>query len=213
MRTALFTLFVCALTVTAAAQKPVSGVFLYKATISLPDTNVVLKSWNVRVYTNDTIVRVETETPQMGQQVYIRHMSLDKAYLLIGYDGKNYAIQTDLSENKTVDTVPPQYTIKRKFGSKKVAGYKSKKYYVLDKGQTEGYYCYFAKKIDGKYLEVYPEVPKLAVDYYLPSQEGLIRYELVSFTPEILSRDLFGIPSDFKRITFEEFINLFSGGE
>jgi hypothetical protein len=195
----------------ANAQKPVSGVFHYKATISLPDTNIVLKSWNVHLYTNDTIVRVETETGQFGVQVYIRHMQMNKAYLLLEADGEKYAIQTNLEKTPEKDTTAPEYTIKKKFGSKKIAGIKCRKYYIIDKGQTEGYYCWFAKKISNKYLEVYPEVKGLAVDYYLPSRDGLIHYELVSYTPSAPSRDLFGIPSDYKRISFDEFVRLFSG--
>lgn len=192
------------------AQQPLSGILEYKASISLPDTNVVLKSWNVRLFTNDTIVRVETET-QLGVQVYIRHMELNKAYLLIEYGDDKYAIQADLEKKAAKDTVKPEYTVKKKFGSKKIAGVKCRKYYIQDNDQQEGYYCYFAKKWSNKYLEVYKEIPGLALDYYLPSQDGLIHYELVRVTQTPVNRDLFGIPSDYKRISFDEFVNLFSG--
>lgn len=186
-----------------------SGVFTYKATIALPDTNIILKQWNVRVYTNDTIVRVETETDQLGVQVYIRHMELQKAYLLLRYNNENYAIQNDLQTEK--DSLAPSYTVlKKRSGGKKIAGFKCRKYYVRDNGQAEGFYCYFAKKVPNKYLEVYKDIPGLAMDYYLPSQDGLIHYELVSFEEKQLSRDLFGIPTDFKRISFEEFVGLFT---
>jgi hypothetical protein len=195
------------------AQQPVSGVFEYKASISLPDTNVVLKKWNVRFYTNDTVVRVETETGQFGTQVYIRHMSLNKAYLLLEAGETKYAIQTTLDKAPEKDTSAPEYTIKKKLFGKKIAGIKCRKYYIVDKNQQEGYYCYFAKKISNKYLEVYPEIPGLAVDYYLPSQDGLIHYELVRYTPSNVNRDLFGIPSDYKKITFDEFLMLFGGQE
>lgn len=199
------------LAIGAQAQKPLSGIFTYKASVSLPDTNVVLNSWQVWVLTNDTISRVETETAQFGKQVYIRHIELKKAYLLLEYGTEKYAIQTDLQEQKR-DTVAPEYTITRKlFGGKKVAGIKSRRYYVLDKNQKEGYYCYFAKKISGKYLEVYPEVDRLPTEYYLPSPDGLIRYELTGFEEKPLNRDLFGIPSDYKRVSFDEFMNLFMG--
>ena len=193
-----------------AQKKPVSGSFIYKATIALPDTNVIIKQWEVRLFTNDTIVRLETQTDQVGDQVYIRHMELNKAYLLLSFDGANYAIQTDLEENRVKDTVPPRYTITKKHGSKKIAGIKCKKYYILDNGQTEGNYGWFAKKISNKYLEVYPEIPGLAVDYYLPTQDGLVRYELISYTPGPVNRDMFGIPSDYKKITFDEFVNMFA---
>lgn len=171
-----------------------------------PDTNMVWKSWGVTLYTNDTVVRVETETEQFGVQVYIRNMALNKAYLLLELDGNKYAIQTDLS--KKTDTIPKSYTVKKKMGSKKVAGLKAKKYFVKDQN-TEGFYCYFSRKLSNKYLQVYPEVNGLAVDYYIPSQDGLIHYELLEKKDETVNRDLFGIPSDYKRISFEEFMRVF----
>lgn len=189
------------------AQQPFSGVLKYKASLLAPDTNAVMRSWGVKLYTNDTIVRVETETEQFGVQVYIRNMHLNKAYLLLQLDGEKYAIQTDLSK-KTDSITDKGYTVKKKYGSKKIAGVKARRYFVKDKN-TAGFYCYFAKKMPNKYLQVYPEVSGLAVDYYIPSQDGLIHYELVEKKPETLSRDLFGIPSDYKRISFEEFMHIF----
>lgn len=213
MKQLLSCLFVLGIALAATAQKtPMTGIFEYKASINYSDTNLVMRTWNVKVYTNDTVVRVETETGQFGVQVYIRHMSLNKAYLLLDYEGGKYAIQTNLND-PTKDTLAPEYTIKKKRGSKTIAGIKCRRYYVHDKDQPEGYYCWFAKKVPNKYLEVYPEVPGLAVDYYLPSQDGLIHYELVKFTPQSVNRDLFGIPSDYKRITFDEFVNIVSGAE
>lgn len=206
-------LFICLIALSCApcvvGQQPLSGIFEYKATISLPDTNVVLKEWNVRVFTNDTIVRVETET-QLGIQVYIRHMTLNKAYLLIDYGTDKYAIQTNLENQAKNDTLQPEYTIKRKFGSKKIAGIKCRKYFIQDKNQPDGFYCYFSKKISNKYLEVYKDIPGLALDYYLPSTDGLIHYELKQFIITPVDPNLFGVPSDYKRITFDEFVNLFA---
>lgn len=193
-----------------AQKTPLEGYFDYRATLYMPDTNVVLNSWNIRVYTNDTIVRVETET-QLGMQVYIRHMSLNKAYLLLDFDGQRYAIQTDLEKGgEKTDTLATKYSIKKKMGSKTIAGVKCRRYHVSDKRVNEEYDCYFAKKIGNKYLEVFSEVPGLAVDYYLPSEDGLVHYELTGLTLTDVNRDLFGVPSDCKRITFDEFVNLFS---
>ncbi|WP_300665603.1 hypothetical protein [Fluviicola sp.] len=189
------------------SQQPFSGVLKYKASIMAPDTNAIMKTWGVTLYTNDTVVRVETETEQFGVQVYIRNMNLNKAYLLLELDGNKYAIQTDLSK-KSDSVVEKGYTVKKKFGSKKIAGIKARKYFVKDVN-TAGFYCYFAKKMPNKYLQVYPEVSGLAVDYYIPSQDGLIHYELLEKKDEKLSRDLFGIPSDYKRISFEEFMRVF----
>jgi hypothetical protein len=131
---------------------------------------------------------------------------LNKAYLLLELDENKYAIQTDLS--KKTDTIPKTYTVKKKMGSKKIAGMKAQKYLVKDEN-TEGFYCYFSKKLGNKYLQVYPEVKGLALDYYIPSQDGLIHYELVEKKNEAVNHDLFGIPSDYKRISFEEFMRAF----
>ncbi len=204
--------FLCAFSIilftafSGLSQKPFSGVLKYKASVMAPDTNKVWKSWNVTLYTNDTVVRVETETEQFGVQVYIRNMSMNKAYLLLELDGNKYAIQTDLS--KKADSIPKSYTVKKKMGSKKIAGQKGQKYLVKDEN-TEGFYCYFSKKLGNKYLQVYPEIKGLALDYYIPSQDGLIHYELIEKKDEQVNRDLFGIPSDYKRISFEEFMRAF----
>lgn len=206
------TRFLCAVSIilftafSAFSQSPFSGILKYKATVMAPDTNKVWKSWNVTLYTNDTVVRVETETEQFGVQVYIRNMTLNKAYLLLELDGNKYAIHTDLSKKK--DSIQKGYTVTKKMGSKKIAGLKGKKYLVKDEN-TEGYYCYFSKKLGNKYLQVYPEVKGLALDYYIPSQDGLIHYELIGKKDETINRDLFGIPSDYKRISFEEFMKIF----
>jgi hypothetical protein len=178
----------------------------YRASISYLDTNLVMKEWKVRVFTNDTVVRVETETGQFGTQIYIRHMALGKAYLLLELDGKKYAIQTTIE--KKADTLPKKYTVTKKRGTKKIQGVKCYRYYVQDQ-DASGFYCYFAKKISGKYLEVYPEIAGLAVDYFLPSQEGLIHYELIEMNVQPVNRNLFGIPSDYQRVSFEEFLKIY----
>ena len=193
--------------ISAVSQNtPFSGILKYKATVMAPDTNKIWKTWNVTLYTNDTVVRVETETEQFGVQVYIRNMSLNKAYLLLELDGNKYAIQTDLS--KKTDSISKTYTVHKKSGSKKIAGQKGKRYLIKDKN-TDGFYGYFSNKLSNKYLQVYPEIKGLALDYYIPSQDGLIHYELTEKKDQAVSRDLFGIPSDYKRISFEEFMRVF----
>src|SRR6218665_1718297 len=182
------------------AQKPFYGTLKYQATIMVPDTNIVYKQWNITIATNDTVVRVETETEMFGNQVYLRNMALNKAYLLINMTGTGYAIQNDLSKKDSANA-ENQYVIKKAKGKKKILGYKCQKYHIIDKGDSTGYDCYFTKKISGKYLEVYKEIPYLATDYYIPSTEGLIHYELKEVKIETVSRDLFGVPSDYKRIT------------
>lgn len=213
----IFTLFAVSCAYFSVAQKePLQGVFEYTATIMVPDTNVIYKQWSVVIRTNDTIVRVETETEMFGNQVYLRNMPLNKAYLLLNMGQKGYAIQTDLTK-KAGEEKEAQYTITKAKGKKKIAGYKCQKYHVSDlmdgKVVGDGYDCYFSKKISNKYLEVYPEVPGMAFDYYIPTSEGLIHYELISFKKEVVDRNLFGVPSDYEKITFDQFMNMFVGGD
>lgn len=188
------------------AQKPFTGELNYKSSMTYPDTNLVYKSWNVTLYTNDTIVRVETETDALGKQIYIRNMAVEKAYLLIEMEGQKFAIQTDLNKKKAADTTKIVYTYKKKiFGGKKINGIKCNKYHIVYSEKIQ-FDCYFAKNISNKYLEVYENIPGLAIDYYIPNEDGLIHYELTKIEEKKVERNLFGIPSDFKRVSFEEFM-------
>jgi len=197
----------CLITSVSWGQKPIQGVFAYNATINFPQSDSVYKSWKMIVYTNDTIVRVETETDYFGNQVYIRHMSMKKAYLLIEASGQKYAIQTDLVQQDSVRSKKPSYTVQKKTGGKKIAGIRCKRYYIFETDLKIGYDAYFAKKISNKYLEFFTDVPGLGMDFYRPSELGLVHYELESFVFGVQDRNLFGIPSDYKRVTFEQFMN------
>jgi hypothetical protein len=188
-----------------SAQAQLSGMLVYQVDLLSADTMNPQNHWQVVVYTNDTMVRVETQGGPFGKQVYIRHMVLNKAYLLLAMDGQKFAIRTDLA-NKSKDT-SLNYTVKKLVGSKKINGIRCKKYKITDVGAPMGYVCYFANKIPNKYIEVYQDIPGLALDYFLPSQNGLIHYQLVQYEAQVLDKNMFGIPSDYKKVTFEEFMS------
>lgn len=188
-----------------SAQAQLSGMLVYQVDLLSADTMNPQNHWQVVVYTNDTMVRVETQGGPLGKQVYIRHMVLNKAYLLLAMDGQKFAIRTDLA-NKSKDT-SLNYTVKKLVGSKKINGIRCKKYKITDVGAPMGYVCYFAKKIPNKYIEVYQDIQGLALDYFLPSQNGLIHYQLVQYEAQVLDKNMFGIPSDYKKVTFEEFMS------
>jgi hypothetical protein len=188
------------------AQKEFTGELKYVASINYPDTSLVYKSWEVKLYTNDTIVRVETETDALGTQIYIRNMQLEKAYLLLDVQEQKFAIQTDLTKKQNSDSSKTAYTFKKKFfGGKTINGLKCKKYHIVYSESIE-FDCYFAKGLSNKYLEVYRNIPGLAVDYFIPNEDGLIHYQLVEQKSVPVNRNLFGIPSDYKRVSFEEFM-------
>ena len=206
MKNKLFLFSFILISFKSLAQKPFSGELNYKSTMNFPDTNLVYKSWDVKVFTNDTIVRVETQTDALGNQIYIRNITVGKAYLLIDMDGQKFAIQTDLNKKKAADTTKIAYTHKKKiFGGKKINGIKCRKYHIVYSEKIQ-FDCYFAKNISNKYLEVYENIPGLAVDYFIPNEDGLIHYQLIKIDEKKVDRNLFGIPSDYKRVSFEEFM-------
>jgi hypothetical protein len=69
---------------------------------------------------------------------------------------------------------------------------------------------FYLKVISPKYLEVLKGVPGLPVHYFIQNENGMYEYKLVELNKEKPSKDLFGIPSDFQKVTFEEFISIYS---
>ena len=66
---------------------------------------------------------------------------------------------------------------------------------------------FFYKKLSNKYLNTFDEVPYLPVIYYVTTYDVILKYELVRISEYTPDRDLFGIPSDYERVTFDEFID------
>ncbi|MGY8925787.1 MAG: hypothetical protein ACKVJC_00685, partial [Flavobacteriales bacterium] len=67
------------------AQKNQSFIGMFEYEISARDTSQqeMLSTFPMLVYTNDTITRTENFTNQLGVQVSIHHMVLNKSYLLL----------------------------------------------------------------------------------------------------------------------------------
>ncbi|NRA10635.1 MAG: hypothetical protein HRT57_01610 [Crocinitomicaceae bacterium] len=63
--------------------KGFSGMLEYSVSLKDTNLNVFNKESSMIIYTNDTISRMENFTGQLGKQVTIRHMELNKSYLLI----------------------------------------------------------------------------------------------------------------------------------
>jgi hypothetical protein len=54
---------------------------------------------------------------------------------------------------------------------------------------------------------VYSEIPGLPVRYSVPMTDATLDYELVKMSEYTPDRDLFGIPDDFERISFNDFMD------
>lgn len=203
-----FAVFIVQLCALAQSKTSFTGMLEYKITVR--DTN--LRSFfpdnTMAIYTNDTVVRQENYTPQLGQQVNIRHIEKNKSYLLLQTDYGKFAIPSDLNALAAKDSSKHEskYTFTKKGGSRKIAGQKAKRMLVTHPDSEEIFEFWYYKNVDGKYNDAFTELPGLPVKYSVITPDATFDYELVRFVPYSPNRDMFGIPTDFERITFDEFI-------
>jgi len=188
------------------AQKPFVGKLVYSVEIADSSLQELFPPSKKTIFANDTVVRVETDTPSLGKQILIEHINNKKAYLLISYAGKAYAIQIPPQRSDTL----AKYMFKKKLGKRTVGTLTSRKLAVsvadssMDLPPLEFFYH---KKIASKYLPGYDAFPGLLTDYYVYTQDGLFHHRLESITRQKLSYDLFGVPSDFQIISMADFLN------
>jgi hypothetical protein len=184
--------------------KPFIGSLTYRITVCDTTQAKFIPIRYMNVYTNDTLTRIENETDRLGKQIVIKHLVLNKSYLLLSTPKGNYAIQTNYGKQKK-DSIP-SYEFQKKWGSKKFCGIKAKKVRVLHKEYQTPMTSYYIEKYSPKYLNAFENFPGLPVLYFIPTPYGLLKYELVKICIEIPEHDLFGIPSDYKRTTFDDFL-------
>ena len=161
------------------------------------------------VYTNDTIVRIENFTSQLGKQVTIRHMILNKSYLLLEMPFGKFAIQTDNSNADTVTKNPDKkYTIDAKCRRKKLLGRKANRANVSHKGFETPVEFLYLKGYSTQIINSFEDLPGLPVKYSVVTTDAIFNYELTKMSEYSPNKDLFGIPSDYQKISFEEFMDL-----
>jgi hypothetical protein len=143
-------------------------------------------------------------TDQLGKQVIIKHILLNKSYLLLHTPIADYAIQTD-HNTAPRDSFPFQF--KKKCFKQTICGIKANKLKVSNINFPEEMEFLYLKKYDPKYINSFENFPGLLVRYYVPTEDGIYLYELVSFEEMKPERDLFGIPSNYKKVTFDQFMD------
>lgn len=193
----------------AQKQQPFEGHIGYH--IEMVDTlyQQFFHERDMHLFTNDTLVRVENITDQFGLQVSIRHLILNKSYLLLETPMGNFAIKT---RQDTIAEKPSSYSFKKKCGSKKINGMKAKKLIVSHPDFTEPMTFYYFKKLPAHYLEGFDKFPGLLAEYYIPTADGTLKFTLNHYEAMHLNHDLFGIPSDYEKVTMDEFIERMTGG-
>lgn len=192
------------------AQKQTSFCGMLEYKISVRDTALrsLFPDNSMFIYTNDTILRVENFTSQLGKQVVIRHMEMQKSYLLLDTPIGKYKIRTDETATDTVKA-ERKFSFKKKLFKTQIVGRKANRMLVSHpEFETPIEFLYF-KKIPSRYSTFYSEMPGLPVRFSVPTADGIIDYELVKMNEYTPNRDLFGVPSDYQLVTFDEFLDKF----
>jgi len=181
-----------------------SGKLVYSITITDTSLQKMIPSRQMVVYTNDTLIRLENTTDQLGLQVIVKHLVLNKSYLLLNTPINNYAIQTDYNDGKEIK-FPYSYVPKR--GKRKILGMKAKRLMVSHENFEEPIEFLYLPQYTPKYINTLENFPGLPVLYYISSVDGTYEYRLISIEKTTPNHDLFGVPSDYKRVTFDNFLN------
>ena len=158
------------------------------------------------IYAKDSLLRVVNFNSITGKQELIKHLRLNRSYLLVESDQQNFAVRTN--EHLILDTVQ-NYTFKKQMGTRKIAEIKVKKLRVKHKEISEDLTFYYTKSISSKYANIYKNLPGLPLLFYVPTEDGLLNYTLKELKNNNPPLDLFIIPQGYKIISFEEFTNKF----
>ncbi len=197
----------CFSLVFAQKKEPFQGILHYRIDFQVHPDSISIPYSKMTVYTNDTLVRVDSETSQLGEQMLITHLALRKYYLLLNWDSKKYAIQGHLPK----DTTASPYTFKKKMGRKTIGGIKAKKIIVSATYFPKPLVMWYAPSISPKYLSVLEGIKGLPLDYYVQMEDGYLHYVLERADLSPVDKDIFGISSAYQKVTFDEFIEATAG--
>lgn len=187
--------------------KEFTGMLEYKISITDTVSNSTQQINPMIIYTNDTICRMENFTGQLGKQVTIRHMEKNKSYLLIEVsDSAKFAIKTNLDVSDSLRKAT-NYTFKKKMFKTKIMGMRANRMIVDHPDFAEPIEFLYLKKYSREYLNNFPSIPGLLVKYSVDTPNGIMDYELTKFSEYDVNRDLFGIPSDYQKVTLDEFMD------
>jgi hypothetical protein len=186
---------------TRDAVERFEGKMVYKLSSDKLD-RLAVDSLNYQViYAKDSMLRIENFTP-IGKQVYIKHIPKNRAYILMELNGQKIAIQS-IPEPAVNDG---KYLFKKRRGSIAVAGIDAKQIDVtlpeLDTMITMLYH----PSISPDYSEAIPGIPGMPLRYALLVDGMLTTFELLLLEERVIDIDFFGIPSDYERLTMDEFI-------
>ena len=158
------------------------------------------------IYAKDSLLRVVNFNSISGKQELVKHLRLNKSFILLETPEQNFAVRTN--EHLVIDSIE-NYTFKKQMGTRKIAEIKVKKLRVKHKEISEDLTFYYTKSISSKYANIYKNLPGLPLLFYVPTEDGLLKYTLKELKNNNPPLDLFMIPQGYKIISFEEFTNKF----
>jgi len=158
------------------------------------------------IYAKDSLLKVVNFNSNSGKQQLIKHLRLNRSYILLETPKQNFAVRTN--EHLVIDSIE-NYTFKKQMGKRKIAGIPVKKLLVHHKEISEAVTFYYTKSISAKYANVYKNLPGLPLLFYIPTKDGLFRYTLKELKNNNPPLELFMIPKEFKIVSFEDFSNEF----
>ncbi|MEJ6491796.1 MAG: hypothetical protein QNL60_04985 [Flavobacteriales bacterium] len=207
-------ILICVISLTtsiAYSQNPFTGKLVYS--VEMLDTNIqkIIDKREMVVYTNDTLSRIEVQNDALGDQVTIKHLELDKSYLMMTMMGKKLAIQTDGREDSTL-AQPYEFKYKL-FGRKKVNGFVLKKAIVFREDLEEKRKIWYFKDVRPEILGMYDGIKGLPADFYIGTIDGIVHYQIEFIEKQVVSKDKFGIPSDYEKIKLKDFMDHVRGAE
>jgi hypothetical protein len=200
----LVLLFLIGFTAFGQEVTPFSGRLIYSIQACDTALQKTIPTSYMVIYTNDTLLRIENMTEHLGKQILIKHFIANKSYLLVNTPSGKYAIQTDYSLQKK-DSLP--YTFKTKWGHKTWNGMKVKRAIVRSKKFNTKLEFLYLPSMSSKYLNNFENAPGLPIHYYISSVEGWFEYTLVLIEKQAVEKSFFGIPSDYKKVSFDQFMD------
>lgn len=195
-------------------RKTFIGMLEYKISVRDSALRELVPDNKMIVYTNDTIVRVENFTQNLGNQVAIKHMLLEKSYLLLDTDFGKYAIQMSETEDQkqrqasdTTKSEMDEFDYKKKCGRTRLVGRKMNRLMVSHPQFEEPIEFLYMKGYSTKVVDAYPEINGIPTKYSVITPDAIFDYTLVKMSEYTPDNDLFGVASDFERITFDDFMD------
>ena len=158
------------------------------------------------IYAKDSLLKVVNFNSNSGKQQLIKHLRLNRSYILLETPKQNFAVRTN--EHLVIDSIE-NYSFKKQIGMRKIAGIPVKKLLVHHKEISEAVTFYYTKSISAKYANVYKNLPGLPLLFYIPTKDGLFKYTLKEMKKNNPPLELFMIPKGYKIVSFEDFSNEF----